>query len=928
MGYPLCIDHMSPRRFCQPLRRCAFFPSHATWRPRRAGIALVLLLLAWGVGAATGGVIAPAPGQPAGALTGRIVFTSGGHGWVYDNARDGWYTQRADNNEVVEDYGNLDQMTLFVAYCFNAGATVVPLRPVGFQTNEVVLDNTSPAVRFSGAWSDSTATSGYYGQPGQLAYRFASLASNETATATYTPTLPAEGFYPVYCWAAAGGNRTFQLYRVRHTGGEALVRVPHHMVGNGWIYLGTYHFNAGSNAASGAVIVSNWQPTPPVGNVAIADAIRFGNGRGDVVPVSTGGGTPRSSGYPREEECSRYWVQRALGVGASSTIYDASGDDGSDNVGAPPRMAAHMNREAEGSARKRAYLGFHSNAASGTARGCVGLYNNTNLFPGTATPNQFRLAQLIAFELNGDMAAQTNLEVSWSSRASNSLTYARSDYAFGEINNSSIGEEFDATIIEVAFHDNVDDARLMRDPRVRNIMARASYQGLLRYMNEFDGAPLTFLPEPPANLRALANPAGAITVSWDAPGGGGGAATGYRVYLSTNGYGFGWPLAVAGGAATSVTLTNLAPDVEWYFRVAATNAGGESMPSETVGCRWSGLGHPPVLVVNGFDRFDRTLNFRQTAGPGIGSVFGGTQTFDRVLPRYNNSGDYVVPFGRALGRCGVAFNSCQNEAVINNQVRLTDYRSVLWACGQESTADRTFNSTEQSRLTAFLSAGGNLFVSGSEIAWDLDRDVGPSSADRAFLNDVLRADLGGDPNDDAGTYTFAAVAGSIFAGNAGGRFDDGTTGFYSDVAYPDRLTPVGANALAALQYSGGLGGTAGLQHTDAATGSRLVYFGFPFEAITTPAVREACLWDILKFFRAIPAPVLADPVAQPALGRVTLAWTALPGRQYQVQYRASLDADPWLNLGAPVTATNAIATRVDAAVSGVARRFYRVLLAD
>ena len=44
-----------------------------------------------------------------------------------------------------EDTGNVDQMTMFVYQCFNAGATVVPMRPVGNQTNEVVLDNVDPA---------------------------------------------------------------------------------------------------------------------------------------------------------------------------------------------------------------------------------------------------------------------------------------------------------------------------------------------------------------------------------------------------------------------------------------------------------------------------------------------------------------------------------------------------------------------------------------------------------------------------------------------------------------------------------------------------------------------------------------------------------------------------------------------------------------
>jgi hypothetical protein len=85
------------------------------------------------------GAIAPASGQPAGARTGRIVLTGAGHGWTYYNANKTWTTQRGVNNEMMEDYGNLDQRTLFAFYCFNAGATVVPLRPIGHQTNEDLL---------------------------------------------------------------------------------------------------------------------------------------------------------------------------------------------------------------------------------------------------------------------------------------------------------------------------------------------------------------------------------------------------------------------------------------------------------------------------------------------------------------------------------------------------------------------------------------------------------------------------------------------------------------------------------------------------------------------------------------------------------------------------------------------------------------------
>ena len=72
------------------------------------------------------------------------MYTSAGHGWQWSDTLNRWATDRGDNNEIVEDFGNQDQMTYFADYLLRAGATVVPMRPVGHQLNEVVLDNDSP----------------------------------------------------------------------------------------------------------------------------------------------------------------------------------------------------------------------------------------------------------------------------------------------------------------------------------------------------------------------------------------------------------------------------------------------------------------------------------------------------------------------------------------------------------------------------------------------------------------------------------------------------------------------------------------------------------------------------------------------------------------------------------------------------------------
>ncbi len=151
--------------------------------------------------------------QPQGGLSGKIVYIHGGHGYTADNEGNGtWSFQRAELFEMIEDLGNVDQMTFLADYLFRAGATVVPLRPVGHQTNEVVLDNDDAGVTFAGNWSDSSAAV-YFGSAGDVPYRFATTSLTETAYARYQPNLPQAGFYPVYAWTSSGGNRaTDQLY--------------------------------------------------------------------------------------------------------------------------------------------------------------------------------------------------------------------------------------------------------------------------------------------------------------------------------------------------------------------------------------------------------------------------------------------------------------------------------------------------------------------------------------------------------------------------------------------------------------------------------------------------------------------------------------------------------------------------------------------
>jgi hypothetical protein len=615
-------------------------------------------------------------------------------------------------------------------------------------------------------------------------------------------------------------------------------------VGKGWIWLGTYYFEAGT---AGYVDISNFSTAG--GSVVIADAIRFGNGMGDVNPA----GSSPISGLSREEELGRYWIERANGVNASgvfdSSVFSCCTADADDGVGAPARHSAYMNNAAVGSAVERVYVGFHSNAGTGSTRGAMGL---TTTCSGGETPNQTLLAQYLNDEVELDLEATDSGVLFLDDWIDNTIDVLAGCY--GEFGTTALNGEMDGTIIEVAFHDNANDANLMKDPRVRNLMGRACYQALVKFFDDVPSGPLSaknMLPGVPTNIRVRNSGLGQVTLNWSAPttdAGGDGSATGYVITRSTNGYGFGQPVTVSGAGTTSLVISGLTPGQVYYFSVAATNAGGQSLPSEPAAVRATstGLG-APVLIVNGFDRFQRSQAPTLTFASNLGSTGAGGGTFTVVRPRQINSFDYVVQHGTALNSSGRFFESASNESIAAGEVTLANYSTIVWISGEESTADATFSSAERLALQTWLegSSSRSLFASGSEIGWDLDQ----SATAPAFYNSVLKADYVGD---DAGTYDVVGVGGTIFDGVSAINFSPASGAPY-DAEFPDQLG-VSAGSSIGLTYSGGLGGNAAAYGQDGTFGYKVVTFGFPFEVIATASVRNDVMNRVMNYF-GVPLPV-------------------------------------------------------------------------
>jgi len=396
-------------------------------------------------------------------------------------------------------------------------------------------------------------------------------------------------------------------------------------------------------------------------------------------------------------------------------------------------------------------------------------------------------------------------------------------------------------LLEVAYHDTESpgDADDLKEPRFRQIAARAVYQGIAKYFAAKDGDPIRLLPEPPTHLIVRNSAAGQVTLNWRPPHSGGvvgDAAAGYRIYQSTNGHGF------DNGVLTSdthLTVNGLRPGELYFFRVTAVNDGGESFPTPVVPVRTPQSGDDiRFLIVNGFERLDKDAMITQEESS--------RGTTKRMFLERMNRFDYTIEHAQALHACGFSFDSALNEAVEDGDITIGNYPALDWFAGENATVEEALSGMERALLAAYLDGGGNLLISGSEIGYQLARPSG--GEDPTFYNQYLKAEYVGS---DASTYNFSAASGDFFDGISG-SFDDSTQGYY-EVDSPDQLSSSGGSRVV-LNYNGGTNDGAALAYEG---NYRLVYFGFPLEAVVDPTTRNALICKAAEFL----AEFLPEPVS-------------------------------------------------------------------
>lgn len=259
---------------------------------------------------------------------------------------------------------------------------------------------------------------------------------------------------------------------------------------------------------------------------------------------------------------------------------------------------------------------------------------------------------------------------------------------------------------------------------------------------------------------------------------------------------------------------------ETYFKLNAVDTSqisGISYDSDVYGVSI----HNPdssVLIVDGFDR--------------------NSGSWTQI------SHNFVQSTGRAIAAYQYNFESCSNDALIDGSVSLNNYKYVIWILGDESSIDSTFTPEEQILVKNYLENGGNLFVSGSEIGWDLVHRG--NQQDINFYKNYFKANY---IEDDSGILSVTGKEYTIFTGLSF-NYGDQSQGspYFED--YPDVITAfggsksclkyTGSSKQAAIQYEGNFG--------NSNIPGKLVYLAFPFETINSQAGRNAVMERILAFF--------------------------------------------------------------------------------
>ena len=163
---------------------------------------------------------------------------------------------------------------------------------------------------------------------------------------------------------------------------------------------------------------------------------------------------------------------------------------------------------------------------------------------------------------------------------------------------------------------------------------------------------------------------------------------------------------------------------------------------------------------------------------------------------------------------------------------LANFETVLWATGNSSTP---LSGSDRDALSAYLSGGGQLYLSGSAFAYGMATP--PVLTQLIWMQNFLGAQY---VADDAGAITVAGVPGDELGDGLAFAITGGDGAGNNDA--PDVIQAAGTGALWATYP-----GDSGAATRKVMGGGRTVFTGFTFEGVSTAADRQLLLAEIMQW---------------------------------------------------------------------------------
>jgi len=826
-------------------------------------------------------------------LSGRHIALWQSHGLYYNEEQDIWRWQRATLHRTVEDmYTQSYVLDYLIPMLENAGAYVMTPRERDIQRQEVICDNdptfdrqiTGAPLRLpgsyeeSGVWEKGVTGFADLKQVYDITDNPFTMGTTRTAAcspvvgsrAVWTPVIPERGEYAVYVSYASNRNSCRSArYTVHHLGGDIEFLVDQRKGGGTWIYLGTFEFGAGT---FGYVELDN---KGAAGETVSADAVRFGGGMGK---VRRGG---RISGMPSYTEGASYWIPWA---GADSTLRAWETDYVNDYAirGAWVKMLKGLKEIPFDCS-----LAIHSDAgvAQGdTIIGTLSIYTlrteeSRKFSDGGDRMTNRTFADFVQTQLVEDV--RIGFEPNWTRRQLWDRSYSESRTT-----------DVPAMLLEILSHQNFADMRYGLDPSFRFLVSRAVYKGILKYLACRYSVPYVVQPLPVHAFSAELSGNSEVHLSWQPttdPLEPTARSMGYMLHTRIDDGAFDDGVPVSGNEAT----LEIEPGHVYSYKIVAYNDGGSSFPSEvlSVGVPRKRNG-PTVLIVNNFNRvaapawvdtpeyagfesrldegmpwkrdityigenyeFRRDLKWLSDDAPGFGATY--TDMAGTVVA--GNTFDYPVVHGRSILALGLPFCSMSAEAFCADTTLVKSYGTLDLICGAQVTTksgsgaypDRfqVFPEAMQTALRIWTAAGGNVLLSGNNIAtdvwsavYDINTDTPERLATQAFVSDVLGYKYSGSSATSVGQ-----VAGMPF-------FNSPNPDSYC-CRHPDGVAPGSKSGSVWMRYDSS-GTPAGVLFTG--KGYKVASFGVPLECLKRTDDRERILREAFTFFGLFDTPPLVS----------------------------------------------------------------------